>query len=87
MADEKRASKPSKITLTQMNQMVAIACEKPEGHGIPISKWSYEVLAQVIVEKNIVESISPSYVWKILQKKLQPHKVKNWMFPKIEDLE
>lgn len=69
MADEKRASKPSKISLAQMNQMVAIACEKPQNHGIPISKWSYEVLAQVIVEKNIVESISPSYVWKILAKK------------------
>ncbi|MCB0685613.1 MAG: helix-turn-helix domain-containing protein [Saprospiraceae bacterium] len=69
MTGEKRGGKSSKITLSQLNQIVALACEKPEDHGIPFSKWSLASLAQVIMKENIVERISPSYVCRILQKK------------------
>jgi len=69
MAGEKRGGKSSKITLSQLNQIVALACEKPENHGIPFSKWSMASLAQVIMKEKIVESISPSYVCRILKKK------------------
>lgn len=68
MAGEKRGGNSSKITLSQMNQIVALACEKPEDYGIPFSKWTLKSLAQVIMKEQIVESISPSYVCRILKK-------------------
>jgi transposase len=68
MSDKGGQGRRSRITLAQKNQIIAVACEKPEDHGIPVSKWSYDLLARAIVKKKIVDSISPSYVFKILKK-------------------
>jgi hypothetical protein len=46
-------------------RLVAVACsEPPAGHA----RWTMELLAERLVELNVVESISPSTVCRALQK-------------------
>lgn len=66
--DNSRSGAPKQITLAQENQIVALACEKPEDHGIPLTQWNREMLAHVAKAKGIVEKISPRYVGEILKK-------------------
>lgn len=69
VSDLPRPGKPSRISLDQKNQIIAIVCEKPKDHGVPISKWTLSALTDVVKEEKIVENISRSYLAKILQKK------------------
>jgi transposase len=69
LKDDARSGAPKRITLAQEKQIIALACEKPEDHGIPITQWTQEMLAHVAKAKGIVETISPRYVGEILKKK------------------
>jgi putative transposase len=69
LKDIPRSGAPKRITLAQEQQIVALACEKPEDHGIMLSQWSREMLAHVAKTKGIVDTISPRYVSEILKKK------------------
>jgi transposase len=54
-----------KLDGKQEAQLVALACTKaPEGHA----RWTMELLADKLVELNVVASINPSTVWRTLQK-------------------
>jgi transposase len=54
-----------KLDGAQEAQLVAIACSKaPEGQA----RWTMELLAERLVELNVVDSISPSTVCRALQK-------------------
>lgn len=66
--DNARSGAPKQITLAQEKQIIALACEKPEDHGIPLTQWNREILAQVAKAKGIVKAISPRYVGEILKK-------------------
>lgn len=68
LADLPRSGAPPVFTLEQRQQLVALACDKPATHGIPISDWTHEMLAKTAIEKGIVESISASHLGKILKK-------------------
>jgi len=68
LSDRYRSGKPKVITLEQEKQIVALACEAPSDYGIPITQWNRELLREVILEKKIVEKISPRYVSEILKK-------------------
>lgn len=91
MSDKDRSGKPAKITLAQMNQIIAIACEEPRTFGVPISKWTLMALREVIKEKQIVPDISTTYIGKILKKKITSTKgkkldvSKNWMLDGLRD--
>jgi hypothetical protein len=54
-------------------QIIAIACEKPEDHGRPVTHWTHRELAEVVVEKGIVDSISSSHLGTLLKKKIYSH--------------
>jgi hypothetical protein len=69
LSDSPRSGAPKRITLSQEQQITALACEKPEDFNIPITQWNREMLAKVAMAKGIVESVSPGYVSKILKKK------------------
>ena len=46
-------------------QLIALTCsEPPEGHA----KWTMELLAEKLVELDIVESVSDTTVWRELKK-------------------
>lgn len=69
LEDIPRSGSPKRITLAQEQQIIALACEKPEDHGIIMTQWNREMLAHVAKAKGIVETISPRYVSEILKKK------------------
>jgi len=69
-------------------EIVALACREPEEFDIPISQWSHCDLAAAAVELDIVESISPSHLGRLLREMdVKPHRSKYWLHPEIEDEE
>lgn len=69
LGDALRCGRPDRITAEQWCSIIALACEPPEDHGLPITHWTHKELAQEVVKQNIVESISPSHIGTILKKR------------------
>lgn len=69
LSDAPRPGTPSKFTQDQFEQIVALACKDPEDEGIPMEHWTHEVLAREAAARHIVDSISTTRVWEILNKK------------------
>jgi hypothetical protein len=46
---------------------MSLACDKPENHGIRVTTWTQEMLAEVAKSKGLVESISRAQVGRILK--------------------
>ena len=68
LADAPREGAPAKFTPEQVCQIIALACEKPADSGRPISQWSHRELADEIVRRGIVESISPRHAGRLLKR-------------------
>ena len=68
LLDKPRSGAPKRFTLAQEQQIVALACDKPEKYDIPITNWTQEMLAHVAKTKKIVDSISSSQIGNILKK-------------------
>ena len=68
LADAPREGAPAKFTPEQVCQIVALACERPAGSNRPISQWSHRELADEIVRRGIVESISPRHAGRLLKR-------------------
>jgi transposase len=71
LADAPRSGAPATITPEQICAVVALACERPEESGLPISQWSASDLAREVVRRGIVTSISPRSVGRFL-KRIRP---------------
>lgn len=69
LGDAPRSGTPPTITLSQRQQIQALACESPESLGLPFTHWTHKELAKAIVDKKIVESISASHTGRILKKR------------------
>ena len=74
--DAPRAGTRRTCTLLQRAQITALACSAPRAHGKPWPRWSGEKLAQVAVEQQIMEHISPGTIrtW------LRADKIKPWRY-------
>ena len=72
--DAPRAGTRRTFTPLQRAQITALACSAPRAHGKPWPRRSGEKLAQVAVEQQIVEHISPGTIrtW------LRADKIKPW---------
>ena len=80
LTDEPRPGAPGKFTPEQVTQILAVACEPPEKSGRPITHWTAHELADEVVTRDIVASISPSQVGRYLREAaLQPHKSRYWL--------
>jgi transposase len=78
--DEPRPGAPGKFTPEQVTQILAVACEPPEKSHRPITHWTAQELADEVVKRGIVTSISPSQVARYLREAvLQPHKSRYWL--------
>lgn len=74
-----RPGAPRRFPAVVRAQVVALACSKPSSHGKVWKRWSGEKLAQVAVEKGIVEAISPSTIRRWLrQDKIKPWRYHSW---------
>ena len=67
LKDIARSGTPKTITAAQEQQIVALACEEPIQHGVPITDWTHEMLAKTAIAKYIVSTISSSQVGRILK--------------------
>jgi putative transposase len=70
LADAPKCGAPAKLTPEQVCQIIALAlaCEKPADSDRPISQWSHRELADEIVRRNIVGSISPRHAGRLLKR-------------------
>lgn len=82
LQDGERSGAPATFSLEQILQLFAMACEKPETYGRPISHWSARELASELVKQGIVERISPRHVGRLLEEAtLKPHHSGYWLNP------
>jgi putative transposase len=67
LADAPKPGAPAKFTPEQVCQIIALACERPADSDRPISQWSHRELADEIVRRGIVVSISPRHAGRLLK--------------------
>ncbi len=88
LSDAPRSGSTGTFTAEQVTQILAVACEPPEQSGRPIDHWTHRELADEVVRRGIVPSISVAQVGRYLaQSKLQPHRSKYWLNTKEKDPE
>ena len=68
LQDLPRPGAPAKITADQRCQIEALACEKPEDAGRPITQWSAREIADEIIKRKIVTEISPRHAARLLKR-------------------
>jgi putative transposase len=82
LQDAERCGAPAKFSLEQVLHLFAIACEKPEVYGRPISHWTARELADEMVKQGMVEQISARHVGRLLEEaSLKPHQSPYWLNP------
>ena len=73
LKDRPRSGRPATITAQRWCRIMALACEKPEEHGVPITHWSHSTLTAEIIKQGIVDSISTTHVGNFLKKSNYNH--------------
>jgi putative transposase len=68
LEDCERSGAPATFTPEQMCQIMAVAVERPEECGRPISHWGARELADEVIKRGIVPTISPRHVGRFLKK-------------------
>lgn len=82
LQDAERIGAPLTFSAEQVIQLFAIACEKPTQSERPISHWTARELANEMVKRGIVKSISPRHVRRLLEEaQLKPHQIRYWLTP------
>lgn len=80
LSDAPRRGAPGKFTAEQLALILAVACEKPDECGRPVTHWTPAELAAEVIQRGIVESMSPSTVRELLrQAELKPHQSRYWL--------
>ena len=67
ISDAPRPGAPVKFTAEQVTQIVAVACEDPENSSRPVTHWTAAELADEVIKREIVDSISPRQVGRFLK--------------------
>jgi putative transposase len=68
LEDLPRPGTPARITADQRCQIEAMACEDPEGSSRPISQWTSREIADEVMKRGIVDSISPRHAARLLKR-------------------
>jgi putative transposase len=68
LADGPRPGAPARITADQRCRIEALACEKPEASERPITHWTAREIADEVMKRKIVESISPRHAARLLKR-------------------
>lgn len=88
LADAPRSGAPDTFSPEQIVQIVALACEDPKESDRAISHWTRRELADEAIQRNIVDSISPRHVGRLLDEAdLKPHLSLYWLNANPEDPE
>jgi len=68
LEDLPRPGTPPRLTADQICQIERLACEKPEQSGRPISQWTGREIADEVVKRGIVDTISPRHAARLLKR-------------------
>ena len=68
LTDVPRSGRPIQITAEQRCQIGALACEAPEHAGRPISQWTGREIADEVVKRGILPTISARHASRLLKK-------------------
>ena len=67
LSDAPRPGAPATFTEAEIQQIITVATRRPEDEGVPVTHWSHEILAQTVIEKGIVPSISAAQIERFLK--------------------
>ena len=68
LSDLPRFCRPIQISAEQRCQIVALACEATKDAGRPISQWTGREIADEVVKRGILPTISPRHTSRLLKK-------------------
>ncbi|GAC1564500.1 MAG: hypothetical protein NVS2B7_38480 [Herpetosiphon sp.] len=68
LSDVPRAGRPVQITADQRCQIVALACEIPTDAQRPISQWTGREIADEVVKRGILPTLSARHAARLLKK-------------------
>ena len=68
LEDLPRPGAPARLTADQRCQIEALVCEQPEKSGRPISHWTHREIADELIDRQIVETISPRHAGSLLKR-------------------
>jgi len=68
LEDLPRPGTPARLTADQVCQMEQVACEVPEKAGRPISQWTGREIADELMARGIVDTISARHAARLLKK-------------------
>jgi len=68
LADAPRPGAPVRIGAEQVCAIIALACEAPAQSGRPISQWTGREIAEEIVRRGIVATISSRHAARLLKR-------------------
>jgi putative transposase len=68
LQDMPRSGAPSRITADQRCKIEALACEVPENSGRPISQWTAREIADEVIARKIVKTISSRHAARLLKR-------------------
>ena len=82
LQDAERPGTPAKFTPEQLTYVFAMACEDPAQSKRPISHWTAREVADEMVKREIVPSISGRHVGRLMDEAdLKPHQIRYWLTP------
>jgi putative transposase len=67
LSDAPRPGCPGRFAPDQVARIIAVACEPPEDSGRPVTHWAPTELAEEVVARGIVPSISARHVGRFLK--------------------
>jgi putative transposase len=68
ISDDQRAGAPCRISESEINRLVALACEEPEKFGAPFTHWTHERLSVQAAKMGI--QVSAAHVGRLLKKRV-----------------
>jgi putative transposase len=68
LEDLPRPGAPARITPGQVCRITALACEEPQDSGRPITHWTAREVADEIIQRRIVDKISPRHAARLLKR-------------------
>ena len=67
LSDSKRSGAPCIIVESEVDRLVALACEPPEKYGYPVTHWTHELLSKQAIKMGI--QVSASHAGKLIKKR------------------
>lgn len=72
LTDVRRPGGPTTFSAEQITRIITVACESPEDSGRPVTHWTPRELADEVIKRGIVETISPRHVDRFLKRSRHP---------------